>query len=95
MSLTNILRGVGGEFEITRVLGAAGVAAYIIGALAFESWTVFHLGKEFDVVAFCASFPTGLGVAIGAIAGSVAVKDRNVAVAKVTSETGSAPGLAS
>jgi hypothetical protein len=89
-----MLKGIGGEYEINRVLGAAGVSVYIIAAPAFEAWEVFRLGKEFDVVAFCAAYPGGLGVAIGAIAGAVAVKDRNVAVARVTQDTGAAPGLA-
>ena len=89
MKILNILRGIGGEFEINRVLGASGVAVYILAANGFEAWTVFVLGKEFDVVAYCAAFPAGLGVAIGAIAGAVAIKDRNVAVAKATGDAAS------
>ena len=36
------------------------------------------------MTAYCLAFPTGLGVAVGSIAGAVALKDRSVAVARVT-----------
>jgi hypothetical protein len=84
VSLSNMLRGISGEFEINRVLGACGVAAYIVTTPSLVAWEVLHEGKGFDLVAFCAAFPTGLGVAIGAIAGAVSLKDRNVATAMQT-----------
>ena len=92
MSFTDILRNPGGSFEINRVVGAFGSLAYVIGANAFVAWDVFHMGKGFDVTAYCLAFPTGLGVAVGAIAGAVAVKDRNVAVARVTNAQADAAG---
>lgn len=91
MSITNILRGIGGEFEIIRTLGAGGIGAYIIGANVFQAYTVWGLGEKFDIIAYCAAFPAGLGVAIGAVAGASAVKDRNVAVAKTVQDTGARP----
>lgn len=93
--LTNILRGIGGEFEINRVVGAFGGVAYVICANSFVGWDVLVKGRAFDITAYCLAFPSGLGVAVGAIAGAVAIKDRNVATARVIAETGSAPGLAS
>lgn len=92
-SILNILRGIGGEFEIIRTLGAFGVVVYIVSVPVFTGFMVFGQGKDFDLIAFCAAYPTGLGVAIGAIAGSNAIKDRNIAVAQVTAKTGSAPGV--
>lgn len=88
--LTNALRGLGGEFEINRVVGAFGGVIYIIGANAFVAWNMAN-GKEFNVTEYCLAFPGGLAVVVGAIAGAVAVKDRNVATAKVISETGAVP----
>ena len=85
LSITQALKGIGGEFEATRLLGAFGAAAYIIGANAFVWWNVVHLGHEFNVTEYCLAFPTGLGVAVGSIAGAVAIKDRNVATARLTS----------
>jgi len=85
MSLLNMLKGVTNEYEITRVVGAVGATAYIICANGFVAWNVFHHGALFDVTAYCLAFPTGLGVAVGATAGAVAVKDRSVATARVTS----------
>jgi hypothetical protein len=80
----NILRGIGGEFEITRVLGASGVAVYIVGAHIFEAYTVWGLGKPFDITAYCLAFPTGLGTAIAAVGLTAGQKDKAVATAKAT-----------
>jgi hypothetical protein len=41
MNITNILKGVGGEYESTRVLGAFGVIVYIIianGLMLYQCW---------------------------------------------------------
>jgi hypothetical protein len=94
MMFSTILKGIGGEFEINRVVGAFGAAAYVIGAHGFLAHHVIWLGNDFDLTAYCLSFPTGLGVAVGAIAGAVALKDRSVASAKVVEQTGAQPGAA-
>lgn len=86
----NMLRGITGEFEVTRVVGAVGAATYIVCANGFVAYNVFHSGQIFDVAAYCLAFPTGLGVAVGSIAGAASVKDRNVATARVTSATADA-----
>jgi hypothetical protein len=78
-----MLKGIGGEPELIRTMGAAGVGAYILGGLGFQAWAMAR-GAPFDVVAFCTAFPGGLGVAIGAAAGAVALKDKGVASARVT-----------
>lgn len=78
---TGIFKGTGGEYEVNRFVGAIGVLVYIVSVPAFVAWNMAK-GREFDIVAFCAAYPTGLGVAIGAIAGAVAIKDRQVAKAK-------------
>lgn len=80
-NLTSIFKGAGGEYEVNRFVGGVGVLTYIVAVPAFEAWHMAQ-GHPFDVVAFCAAYPTGLGLAIGAIAGAVAIKDRNVAKAK-------------
>lgn len=82
-AFSNALKGVGGEFEINRVLGAAGCAAYIVGANAFVAWNLLE-GRPFDLTAYCIAFPSGLGVAVGSLAGAVALKDRSVAAARAT-----------
>lgn len=81
--ITNFLRGIGGEFEITRVVGAFGSFTYIIGTHVFIAWNMIE-GREFDLTAYCIAFPSGLGVVVGATATAAAIKDRNVAVAKAT-----------
>lgn len=82
---TGIFKGSSGEYEVNRFVGAIGVLVYIVAAPAFVAWNM-ALGREFDLIAFCTAYPAGLGVAIGAIAGAVAIKDRNVAKAKVEAE---------
>lgn len=88
--LSHALRGIGGEYEAIRVLGALGILAYIVCANAFVAWHMRN-GHPFDVTAYCIAFPSGLGAAIAAVAGSVAIKDRNVASAKVIQQTGAVP----
>jgi len=89
--LSNALRGIGGNYELNRLVGAFGGVAYIVGAHAFVVWN-FIEGREFDLVSYCAAFPAGLGVVVGSIAGAVALKDRQVAAAKVIADTGNVPG---
>jgi len=89
-NLSSVIRGVNGEPEIIRAAGAFGVFCYVIGALVFQGWALIK-GDHFDIVAFCAAFPGGLAVAYGSIAGAAALKDRQVATAKVISETGAVP----
>lgn len=84
---TGIFKGAGGNYEVNRFVGAIGALTYIVSVPAFVAWHM-HKGGTFDLIAFCAAYPAGLGVAIGAIAGAVAIKDRNVAKAKVESEAG-------
>lgn len=83
MNILDALKGPQGEPEINRIVGAVGVLTYIITAPAFVAWDMSR-GHAFDVALFCASYPGGLLVAMGAVAGAVAIKDRNVASARVT-----------
>lgn len=83
MNFANIIRGIGGEPEINRTVGAVGAGAYIIGAHAFIAWNMAE-GRAFDVTAYCLAFPAGLGVAVGSIAAAVTIKDRGVATARAT-----------
>lgn len=89
-NIANALRGMGGEFEINRVVGAIGGVAYILFANVFVAWNMVK-GREFNVTEYCLAFPGGLAVIVGAIAGAVAVKDRNVATAQVIRDTGAVP----
>jgi len=92
--LSNALRGIGGDFELNRLVGAFGGVAYVVGTHGFVVWNLYA-GREFDLVAYCAAFPAGLGVVVGSIAGAVSLKDRQVARAKVIEQTGAAPATPS
>lgn len=85
-NILTALKGPSGGFEINRLVGALGATAYIVGANGFVAWNMFR-GAAFDLTAYCLAFPTGLGVAVGAIAGAVSLKDRNVAAAQATTAT--------
>jgi len=87
MNIFNALKGVGGEFELNRVVGAFGGFTYIVGANTFVAYETFVKSKQFDLTEYCLTFPSGLAVVVGAIAGAVAIKDRNVAKAKATEAT--------
>ncbi len=90
MKLTNALKGIGGQYELNRLVGAFGGIAYIVGANAFVAWDL-HKGRGFDITAYCLAFPGGLAAVIGAIAGAVVWKDKGVATAKVIEQTGGQP----
>lgn len=81
--ITNALKGIGGEYELTRVVGGVGAAVYMLGVHSFVAWDMIE-GRQFDVTAYCVGFPAGLAAIIAAIAGGASLKDRNVAVAKDT-----------
>lgn len=85
------LRGIGGQFEITRVLGGFGALAYCVSVNVFVGWEVMADGKNFDLVAYCLSFPGGLVAIIGAAAGAASWKDKGVASAKIIEQTGAVP----
>ena len=85
MPISNALKGISGEFEVSRLLGAFGVSTYIVTAPLFQAYEVYRNG-HFDIVSFCTAYPAGLAAVLAAAAGSIALKDRNVAVAKQTQD---------
>lgn len=87
---SEILRGINGTIELNRLSLFLAAVGYIFGSLAFQGWSIWN-GAEFDVTAFCLSFGGGFAALIGGGAGAVALKDRNVASAKVIEATGSKP----
>lgn len=87
MKLLNALKGIGGEFEVQRVLGAFGTIVFTVNAPALV-WAG-KITVSFD--SFCLAYPAGIAACIGATAGAIALKDRQVAAAKVISETGAVP----
>ena len=87
MNLLNALKGIGGDFEVQRVLGAIGTLTY-----TFTAPALVWFGKvtvSFD--SFCIAYPAGLGACILTTAGAIALKDRQVAKAK--SETAAAEAV--
>lgn len=79
--LTNALRGIGGEFEIQRILGTLGTVVYTLITPAFVALRVI---ENVSLTEFAIGYPAGLAACIGATAGSIALKDRQVAAAKAT-----------
>lgn len=78
MSILNALKGIGGDYEVQRILGAVGGLTYIVTPPALV-WA----GKvQATLSEFCIQYPLGLAAAIGAIGGAIGLKDRLVAKAK-------------
>lgn len=84
MSILRILKGVGGEFEIGRVLLASSGAAAIFSPLVFEVLDMWHNGWHFDVTAWCVAYPGGLAALSGIGVFALGRKDKDVAIAKQT-----------
>ena len=81
MSLANMLRNINGELELGRVLLASSGVAAIVSPIGFQVWDMFN-GGHFDVAAWCASYPTGLGVLSGVGVFSIGKKEKDVAAAR-------------
>jgi len=79
MKLLNALKGIGGEYEVQRIIGAFGSVVYIVSAPALV-WAG-KITASFD--SFCLAYPAGIAACITATAGAIALKDRSVAKAKV------------
>ena len=86
--IINALKGIGGEFEVQRVLGAIGTLTYVVAVPVF---VVTRVIVNVSVTEFCIAYPGGLAACIGATAGAIALKDRSVATAKVVERTGAVP----
>jgi hypothetical protein len=80
----NILRGIGGEFEIGRVLLAGSGVAGILTPIGFQSWDMALNGAHFDVAAWCLAYPGGLSALAGIGVFAIGKKDKGVAEAKAT-----------
>jgi hypothetical protein len=88
MTILNALKGIGGEYEVQRVLGALGTVTYSLTAPIFVAVDVI---KDVSLTEFSLAYPAGLAACITATAGAIALKDRSVASAKVTERTGAIP----
>ena len=80
MSILNALKGIGNEFEVQRIIGATGTLVYIVVAPLFIAlgWIV-----NVSITEFCLAYPGGLAACLGATAGAIALKDRQVSAATV------------
>jgi hypothetical protein len=81
VNILRALNGIGGEPEIQRILGALGTLTYTIAVPAFVTFGKFG---PVSTTEFCIAYPAGLAACIGATAGAIALKDRQVANAKLT-----------
>lgn len=88
MGWTTVLRGHGDQLELNRLVGFVGGVAYVLIANALVAWVVIYRGGEFDITAYCLAFPGGLAVIINGTSAAVAIKDRNVATAKMIERGG-------
>lgn len=85
MSLSHILKGIGGESEIGRTLLTFGAAAVIITPVVFECWHLANGGK-FNVTEWCLAYPGGIAALLTSGILSIGGKDRFVATARVTAK---------
>ena len=88
MSILDALKGITGTYEVQRVLGAFGTTVYTITAPLFVAIGVI---KGVSLTEFSIAYPAGLVACLGATAGAISLKDRNVATSKVIQDTGAIP----
>ncbi len=89
MKLLSALNGINGEPEIQRIIGAFGSVVFIVSAPALV-WAG-KIQASFD--SFCLAYPAGIAACIGATAGAIALKDRQVAKAKAEERPSSSGSL--
>lgn len=84
MKLANILKGIGGDYEIGRVSLAIGGFLAVTSPIGFEIYEIGWNGGHFDVTAWCLAYPAGLVALITGGVLVIASKDKSVAAAKQT-----------
>lgn len=84
MSILDALKGTTGTYEVQRCLGAFGTVVYVITAPALVWARVVSVSFE----GFCLAYPAGLAACVGATAGAIALKDRQIAKSKVEERAG-------
>ncbi len=89
--LTEALKGIGGNYELNRLVGMFGGIAYTVCANVFVGYEVFWQGREFDITAYCLAFPAGVAAIAGGTAAAISLKDRNVASSRIIEQTGAVP----
>jgi hypothetical protein len=89
--ISHIFKGINGTPELNRVVGAIGGLTFIFTTPAFVWWEIVHRSQPFDLVGYCLAFPSGIAALAGGTAAAIALKDRNVASATVTAQTGAIP----
>jgi hypothetical protein len=84
VKITDIFRGITGEFEIGRVsLGIGGFFA-VTTPIAFEIYEIGWNGGHFDVTAWCLAYPGGLVALVTGGVLAIASKEKSVATARQT-----------
>jgi hypothetical protein len=84
MKITNILKGIGGEFEIGRVSLVVGGAFAVLSPIAFEVYEIGWNGGHFDVAAWCLAYPGGLAALVSGGVFAIGNKEKQVAAAQQT-----------
>lgn len=79
MKMLEALKGINGTYEVQRLLGAIGTVTFIMSVPVLV-WAG-KITASFD--SYCLAYPAGIATLVGATAGAIALKDRQVAKAKV------------
>lgn len=93
MKILDILRGIGGEFEIARVSLAIGGFFAVVTPIAFEVYEIGWNGGHFDVASWCLAYPGGLVALVTGGVFAIGNKDKAVATAKTVEATNSLPAV--
>jgi hypothetical protein len=84
MKILDILRGVGGQFEIGRVSLAIGGFFAVTTPIGFEIYEVGWNGGHFDVASWCLAYPGGLVALVAGGVFAIGNKEKAVAAAQAT-----------
>lgn len=91
MSITNILRGIGGEFEAGRVIWVTGAAAFVVSFIAYAGIALIAKGQPFTPIEYGTGFGGGFSAVLAAGGFAIKQKDTGVAAAVQTRGGTNAP----
>lgn len=84
MKILDILRGISGNFEISRVSLVIGGFFATISPIGFEIYEIGWNGGHFDVTAWCLAYPGGLVTLVAGGVFAIGSKEKAIAIAQVT-----------
>jgi hypothetical protein len=91
MSISSILKGVGGELEAGRVIWVFGSASFVVSFIAYAGIALWAKGQQFSPIEYGTGFGGGFSAVLAAGGFAIKQKDTGVATAVLTRDGTATP----